>query len=65
MGVNELNTARANREMDKTGTLAPIQDALAMSTEEAAPLLVDIGVAENMTCENGQFMKVGGRKLTQ
>ncbi len=49
--------------MDKTGTLAPIQDAMAMSTEEAAPLLV--GVVENATREkdSGEFMNIDGQKL--
>ncbi|PBK79950.1 NAD(P)-binding protein [Armillaria gallica] len=62
-GIVQTDMSRANREMDKTGTLAPIQDAMAISTEEAAPLLV--GVVENATREkdSGEFMNIDGQKL--
>ncbi|KAK0499275.1 NAD(P)-binding protein [Armillaria luteobubalina] len=63
-GIVQTDMSRANREMDKTGTLAPIQDAMAMSTEQAAPLLV--GVVENATREkdSGEFMNIDGQKLS-
>ncbi|KAK0190216.1 NAD(P)-binding protein [Armillaria mellea] len=59
-----MNTARSNRVMDKTGTLAPIQDALAISAEKAATLL--LGIVENSTREKdgGEFINVDGQKLT-
>ncbi|KAK0437657.1 NAD(P)-binding protein [Armillaria borealis] len=50
--------------MDTTGTLAPIQDALAISAKKAATLL--LGIIENATQENdgGEFINVDGQKLT-
>ncbi len=63
-GTDEMNAARANRAMDTTGTLAPIQDALAISAEKAATLL--LGIVENSTREKdgGEFINVDGQKLT-
>ncbi|PBK61995.1 NAD(P)-binding protein [Armillaria solidipes] len=63
-GIVQTDMSRANREMDKTGTLAPIQDAMTMSTEKAAPLLVC--VVENATREedSGEFMNIDGQKLS-
>lgn len=49
--------------MDATGTLAPIQDAMAISAEEAAPLL--IGIVDNATREkdSGEFLNIDGQKV--
>ncbi|PBK79956.1 NAD(P)-binding protein [Armillaria gallica] len=63
-GIVDTDMSRANRVMDTTGTLAPIQDALAISAEKAATLL--LGIVENSTREKdgGEFINVDGQKLT-
>lgn len=50
--------------MDTTGVLASIQDAMGISAEEAAPLL--IGIVENATREkdSGEFLNIDGQKIT-
>ncbi|KAK0470970.1 NAD(P)-binding protein [Armillaria novae-zelandiae] len=63
-GIVDTDMSRSNRVMDTTGTLAPIQDALAISADKAATLL--LGIIENSTREKdgGEFINVDGQKLT-
>ncbi|KAF5310679.1 hypothetical protein D9619_007935 [Psilocybe cf. subviscida] len=62
-GIVQTDMASLNRSLDKTGTLAPIQDAMAVSPEVAAGLIIDI--ADGATRENhgGEFINLDGSKI--
>ncbi|KAK0430566.1 hypothetical protein EV421DRAFT_1721417, partial [Armillaria borealis] len=59
----QSDMSRVNRVIDKISTLMPIQDAIAMSAEEAARPFAS--VVENGTREkiSGEFMNTDGPKL--
>ncbi|PPQ65119.1 hypothetical protein CVT24_003010 [Panaeolus cyanescens] len=62
-GIVQTDMAIANRSMDKTGSLAPVQDAMAVSPEVAGTLLV--GIVESATREThgGEFINLDGSKI--
>ncbi|KAK0203963.1 hypothetical protein DFS33DRAFT_1275081 [Desarmillaria ectypa] len=55
--------ARANREMNKTGSLAPIQDMIAMEPEDAALRVTNIVDGSTREKDGGEFINVDGSKI--
>ncbi|KAF9443951.1 NAD(P)-binding protein [Macrolepiota fuliginosa MF-IS2] len=62
-GIVKTEMAIANRGMDKTGTLAPIQDAMAASPEVAATMLVNIVESATRDTHGGEFINIDGEKI--
>lgn len=61
-GIVKTDMSRANREMDTTGSLAPIQDAIAMESEDAAVSLIDIIDGSTREKDGGEFINVDGSR---
>ncbi|KXN87625.1 Norsolorinic acid ketoreductase, partial [Leucoagaricus sp. SymC.cos] len=62
-GIVKTDMAIACRTMDKTGTLAPIQDAMAMEPDVAAKMLVDIVEGATRDAQGGEFINIDGQKV--
>ncbi|TFK37008.1 hypothetical protein BDQ12DRAFT_724461 [Crucibulum laeve] len=62
-GIVATDMASSNRTMDKTGTLAPIQDAMQISPEEAARALINIIEGSTREKDGGEFINVDGSKI--
>ncbi|KAK0444527.1 NAD(P)-binding protein [Desarmillaria tabescens] len=62
-GIVKTDMSRANREMDKTGSLAPIQDMIAMEPGDAALRLIDIVDGSTREKDGGEFINVDGSRI--
>ncbi|KAF9024456.1 NAD(P)-binding protein [Hymenopellis radicata] len=62
-GIVDTDMSRLNRSLDKTGSLAQIQDAMSIPGETAARMLV--GIVEDATREKdgGEFVNIDGTKI--
>ncbi|KDR74736.1 hypothetical protein GALMADRAFT_99006 [Galerina marginata CBS 339.88] len=62
-GIVKTDMAVANRAMDKTGTLAPLQDAMGVTPEVAAKMLFGIIESATRATRGGEFINLDGQKI--
>ncbi|KAH8813789.1 NAD(P)-binding protein [Flagelloscypha sp. PMI_526] len=62
-GIVTTDMAKDNRERDLTGALRAAQDAMAISAEDAAHLLVDIITNATREKHGGQFVNIDGKTI--
>jgi len=62
-GIVRTDMAIQNRAMDKTGTLAQVQDAMQIEADVAATLLVDLITNSTREKDGGEFINIDGSKI--
>ncbi|KDR82151.1 hypothetical protein GALMADRAFT_276726 [Galerina marginata CBS 339.88] len=63
-GIVMTDMATSNRAMDKTGTLGTLQDAIAITPDAAAKMLVSIIEGATRGTHGGEFINIDGQKIS-
>ncbi|KAF9035377.1 NAD(P)-binding protein [Hymenopellis radicata] len=63
-GAVDTDMARINRDLDKTGSIAQMLDAIGRSAETAATMLMDVVEKATREKDGGEFVDVDGSRIT-